>query len=398
MAIHLTITRSVRLPDPVRLARFARAPELGPRVLFFSGGSALNPLSRRLTEYTHNSIHLITPFDSGGSSAVLRKAFGMPAVGDLRNRMMALADQTVKGNPSIYTLFSHRLPKDQPQNALLSRLEEMIQGRDDLVAAIPDPMRKIIRNHLGYFRAEMPADFDLRGASLGNLVLVGGYLNNNRHLDPVLFLFSKLVEVRGTVRPIVNKDCHLAATLADGSRLVGQHLLTGKEVNPITSAVYELSLVDGLDNCGPAEVTIRHKVHGLIAEADLICYPIGSFYSSLMANLLPGGVANSIAENGCPKVFIPNTGRDPELVDTPVQETVKRLIDQLRRNAGGDIPVGNLLQFALVDSERAVYPGGLDKTAIEDLGVRVIDMDLTQKGVGTHLAPDKLLGALLSLA
>ena len=78
MSDHLTITRTVQLPDKIRLARFARAPELGPKVLFFSGGSALNPLSRRLINYTHNSIHLITPFDSGGSSAVLRKAFGMP--------------------------------------------------------------------------------------------------------------------------------------------------------------------------------------------------------------------------------------------------------------------------------------------------------------------------------
>lgn len=398
MANHLTISRNVRLPDPVRLARFARAPELGPKVLFFSGGSALNPLSRRLIDYTHNSIHLITPFDSGGSSAVLRKAFGMPAVGDLRNRMMALADQTVKGNPSIYKLFAYRLPKDRQQSVLIARLEDMIQGRDDLVAAIPDPMRKIIRNHLGYFRAEMPEDFDLRGASVGNLVLVGGYLNNNRHLDPVLFLFSKLVEVRGTVRPIVNKDCHLAATLADGSLIVGQHMLTGKEVNPISSAVHSLSLVDGLDECGPAEVMIRHKVHGLIADAELICYPIGSFYSSLMANLLPGGVANSVAENGCPKVFIPNTGRDPELIDTPVQEMVRRLIAQLRSNAGGEIPVENLLHFVLVDPERAEYPGGLDKKAIEDLGVRVIDMDLAQKDTATHLDPDKLLGALLSLA
>ncbi len=397
MTDHLTITRTVRLPDKVRLARFARTPELGPRVLFFSGGSALNPLSRRLINYTHNSIHLITPFDSGGSSAVLRKAFGMPAVGDLRNRMMALADQTVQGNPSIYALFAFRLPKDQSQGELSARLDSMILGRDELVAAVPDPMRKIIRNHLGYFRNEMPQDFDLRGASVGNLVLVGGYLNNNRHIDPVLFLFSKLVEVRGTVRPIVNKDCHLAVNLADGSKVIGQHLLTGKEVKPITSAVQSLYLVNGLDDHTPAEVVIRDKIRGLISEAELICYPMGSFYSSLMANLLPGGVADAVAKKGCPKVFIPSTGRDPELVGTPVHETVHRLITQLQANADKAIPVDRFLNFVLVDSEHGDYPGGLDKRAIEELGVVIIDTDLAQKDKATRLDPDKLLGALLSL-
>ena len=79
----ITLTQSRVVPDPIRLARYLRAPEIGPTVLFFSGGSALRKTSRVLTEYTHNSVHLVTPFDSGGSSALLREAFGMLSVGDL---------------------------------------------------------------------------------------------------------------------------------------------------------------------------------------------------------------------------------------------------------------------------------------------------------------------------
>ncbi len=70
-------------------AEYESNPDAGPKLLFFSGGTALNGLSQVLKRYTHNSIHLVTPFDSGGSSAVLREAFDMPAVGDLRSRMMA---------------------------------------------------------------------------------------------------------------------------------------------------------------------------------------------------------------------------------------------------------------------------------------------------------------------
>ncbi|MEG6550492.1 2-phospho-L-lactate transferase CofD family protein, partial [Desulfocurvibacter africanus] len=93
MTMRILVSRTTTLPDPIKLARFLRAPELGPKVLFFTGGTALKALSRRIIDYTHNSIHLITPFDSGGSSAKLRAAFDMPAVGDLRNRLMALADR-----------------------------------------------------------------------------------------------------------------------------------------------------------------------------------------------------------------------------------------------------------------------------------------------------------------
>ena len=88
-----------RLPNRIEEAR--RAPEKGPAILFFSGGTASRQLSRELIHYSHNSIHVITTFDSGGSSAELRRAFGMPAVGDLRNRLLALADRSPSGNAEV---------------------------------------------------------------------------------------------------------------------------------------------------------------------------------------------------------------------------------------------------------------------------------------------------------
>ncbi|MBT8122216.1 MAG: YvcK family protein, partial [Gammaproteobacteria bacterium] len=192
------------MPDQVRLSRYLKAPELGPRILFFSGGTALTGTSRVIKRYTHNSVHMVTPFDSGGSSAKLRQAFGMPSIGDLRSRLIALADENITGHPEVYRLFTYRFADNQPAGKLLERLDLMIRGKEPLVAAISNPMRRLIRNQLGYFREAMPGDFDLRGASIGNLILAGGYLNNHKHLDPIIFLFSKLVNVLGTVLPVVN--------------------------------------------------------------------------------------------------------------------------------------------------------------------------------------------------
>lgn len=396
--MELALTRKIRLPDRTRLARLARCPELGPRILFFSGGSALGPLARRITAFTHNSIHLITPFDSGGSSAELRRAFNMPAVGDLRNRMMSLADETVFGNPQIRDLFAFRLGRDRDARDLSAILESMIDGRHPLVAGITDPMRKIIRTHLGFFREAMPDDFDLAGASVGNLVLTGGYLNNNRHLDPVIYLFSKLAEVRGVVRPIVNRDLHLAAELADGRLVIGQHLITGREAPPLDSPITGLRISASPRELIPAAVRIRAKIVDLIRSADLICYPIGSFYTSLLANLLPQGVAEAIAANDCPKIFVPNSRPDPELVGGSVGFMVKTLMATLKTGARDSIPDSRLLNFVLLDSSRGAYPGSTEIGEVADPELKVIDTDLINTARGTDLDPDKLLGVILSLA
>ena len=391
------ITRTVQLPDRMRLSRYQKAPELGPRILFFSGGTALTATSRVLKRYTHNSIHLVTPFDSGGSSAKLRHAFSMPSIGDLRSRLVALADENITGHPEVYRLFACRFPADQTAGKLMSRLELMIRGKEPLVDAIPNPMRRLIRNQLGYFREAMPDDFDLRGASTGNLILAGGYLNNHKHLDPIIFLFSKLVNVLGTVRAVVNDDLHLAAELEDGSCVTSQQRLTGKEVAPLQSPVSRLFLSSHPDKPKPAKAEIRKKNRRLIQQAELICYPPGSFYSSLIANLLPTGVGSAIAGTDCPKVYIPNLGQDPEQIGMTLDSSVLTLLDYLRADNTNKCPNRKLLNFVLIDSKRGKYPSSISTSTMQKLGVRIINTRLISKQSAPYYDAELLVSALLSL-
>ncbi len=390
------------LPDPVLAARSRKSPELGPRILFFSGGTALRGLSRTLTAYTHNSIHLITPFDSGGSSAKLRQAFGMPAVGDIRNRLMSLADQSLHGNPEIFDLFIHRLPKDQEIPKLREDFTRMAHGSHPLVAAIPDPMRKIIRAHFYDFLQAAPEDFDLRGASLGNLVLAGGYLANRRHLDPTIYLFSMLVRVLGVVRPVVNEDLHLAVELQNGRTLVGQHLITGKEVPGLSEPIRRIWLAASLTDPTPRETAIRPKTASLIHRADLICYPMGSFYSSLAACLLPQGVGREIARTACPKVFIPNTGQDPELLGHDLDCQIEVLLELLARDCGAGVEAEQLLNFVLVDQaqnqdqDRRPSPSCRERWARR--GIQIVECPLASPQSAPHLDPDLLAPVLVSLS
>jgi CofD-related protein of GAK system len=391
------ITRSVRIPDEVRISRYRKAPELGPRILFFSGGTAINPMSQVIKAYTHNSIHFVTPFDSGGSSAKLRKAFNMPSIGDLRSRLIALADDTVTGHPEIYDLFSYRFPKRARKGYLKKQLELVINGKHEMIAPVTNPMRRIIRNQLGYFYEAMPDDFDLKGASIGNLILTGGYLNNHEHLDPIIFLFEKLVGVQGTVRAVVNNKLHLAAELEDGTRIIGQHLLTGKEVAPLTSPIKSLSLSRQLDKLVPARSQLRQKNHKLIQKAELICYPPGSFYSSLVANLLPQGVGKAIAANDCPKVYIPNLGYDPEQIGMNLNRSVQRLMECLNRDFKGDCASEKLLNFILLDSKNGSYSSSLSAKLMRSLNIQVIETRLISKRSAPYYDKDLLVSALLSL-
>lgn len=394
---HIRVTRRAMIPDRVRISRYARAPEFGPRVLFFSGGSAVNEASRVLKNFTHNSVHMVTSFDSGGSSAKLRKAFGMPSIGDLRCRLMALGDEKVSGHPQVYQLFTYRFPDSSSNRDLAKQLDEMVEGKDLMVATISNPMRRLIRIQLGYFRDAMPEDFDLRGASIGNLILAGGYLNNHHKLDPIIFLFSKLVEVHGTVRAIVDANLHLGVELEDGSVVIGQHRITGKEVEPLASPVKQLFLSGRIDKRVDAETSLRKKNRNLIEKSDLICYPPGSFYSSLLANLLPHGVAKAIAATDCPKVYIPNLGADPEQIGMTSDQMVKALIRQLRIEAGEDCPDEQLLNFILLDSANGDYPSAISRKLVRSLGVQVIDTPLVSEQSAPYYDAGMLVSAILSL-
>src|SRR5262249_37645107 len=168
-----------------------------------------------------------------------------------------------------------------------------------------------------------------RGASVGNLILVGGYLNQGRNIDAVTFTFSKLVEVQGLVRPVVDADLHLRARLADGRIVFEQHRLTGKGAAAITSPIVNLGLARADDPDSPVGVGIDNGTRRFIAQAELICFPVGSFYTSLVACLLPRGIGDAVAEAGCPKVYVPNCGVDPEQIGLSPAQAVERLLTYL---------------------------------------------------------------------
>ena len=378
-----------------------RLPELGPHIVFFTGGTALAQISRELARHTHNSVHLVTPFDSGGSSASLRRIFAIPAVGDVRKRLIALAD-TRFTPPAVLELCEQRLPSVGGREELLHSLYGLASARAPAWQAIPRVFGEVLRVHLQYFLEGMPPHFDPRGACLGNLVLAGGWLHNKGDLLSCIGVFSRLLQVRGIVLPVVQENLHLAAELNNGELVLGQHRITSRS-KPLSAPVKRLFLTSQMDagvqnQFRECRVPLTALAATYIRAADLICYPMGSFYTSVLANLLPGGVGKAIAQAHCPKLYIANSGFDPEQRGQSVADRVAMLLTTLRRDTDESLETDKLLNRVLIDSQNGVYPGGIDQDSIAALGLELCDLPLVQAADPQTHRPELVSSALIQAA
>jgi len=400
----------------VRVDRCLRLPEYGPRILFFSGGTAIRSLSSLLKQYTHNSIHLMTPFDSGGSSAEIRRAFNVLSVGDIRNRLMALADDSVFGKSDVVALFSHRL---EAENASAARdeLSLLLCGEHELTAAVSMPMRSILISHLRWFHGRMPSDFNLCGASVGNLIITGCFLEHNNDIVTAIYLIWMLLGAKGRVRPLTGANLHIRALYEDGMVEVGQHKLGNSTTVAAHGKIVKIDFVERLPEKAPSSeehqdgrsCEIDPVSAQLVSTADLIVFPMGSFFGSILVNLLPSGVGKTIVHRKCPKVYIPNTGTDNEMYGYTLVECACLIIDFVREDAGVNTPVHDILNYILVDTKNCDYCVPIDEEKIGELGVQLLDLSLADDNTkscadqqrtpckSAQLNPLKLAEVLLSL-
>lgn len=370
-------------------------PQQGPRILFFSGGSALRDFASELTEHTLNSVHVVSTFDSGGSTGELRRAFSMPAPGDLRLRMVSLADYESRAVAAAARFFETRLEQASP-TALLKELHGLADGLHPMVSELSEQCRLAFQGALQSFLKLMPQDFKLDGAALGNLVLAGDYLTEGRSLQGSVSKFAALLHDRGLVLPVSEDPVHLAVRLENDEIVAGQHRFTGKwdEGALLPAPIMEMFFCEHpylpcpvnpvSPVCGP-EVARR------IESSDLICYPVGSFYSSVLSNLKVAGVGEAILRNSACKVYVPNPGQDPESGGLTLEQQLKALC---RAVAGCEEATG-VLDYLLVDRTGGDYAGGVPDDWCLEQGVKIIDYCYVDNSCGLQCVHAERLALFL---
>jgi len=241
-----SVTRAIApgvTEKPSALIYRRRILERGPKVVAVGGGTGLSTLLRGLKQMTSNITAVVTVMDDGGSSGRLRQKIDVLPPGDVRNCLLALADD-----------------------------EERLSN---------------------YFQYRLTAPEELAGHALGNLLLVG-LEQATGSFDRAVEAMSHVLRICGRVLPATLDNAQLAATMADGSVVTGE--------SRIVSDPHRIKRMALL----PDHVKPHALVLEAIAEADLILLGPGSLFTSLIPNLLIDGVAAAIEEARAEKMLVAN--------------------------------------------------------------------------------------------
>jgi len=232
-----------RADRPSQIIYRTRVLRRGPHVVALGGGTGLSTLLRGLKEETSNITAVVTVMDDGGSSGRLRTELDVLPPGDIRNCILALAEDEER----MARLFQHRF-----------------WGKADLA-----------------------------GHSLGNLLLVG-LEQATGGFDRAVEEMSYILNVRGKVLPATLEKTHLRAQMGDSEWVEGESHITA---DPRRIVSIELS---------KRNVAPYYRVLDAISTADLILLGPGSLFTSVVPNLLVDGIADAIEAAAAEKMLIGN--------------------------------------------------------------------------------------------
>jgi len=229
-----------------------RARQRGPKVVVIGGGTGLSTALRGLKECTSNLTAVVTVADDGGSSGRLRRELGVLPPGDFRNCMVALADS----EPLMENLFQYRF------------------------------------NH----------GSALEGHSFGNLFIVA-MSEVTGNFERALQESSRVLAVRGRVLPSTLADVTLCAEMDDAGTVLGESKITlsGKRIRRVYLQ--------------PGNAPACPEAVQAIEEADLVIVGPGSLYTSVLPNLLVGGIGAALLRSPALKVYVCNVATQPGETD-----------------------------------------------------------------------------------
>jgi len=215
----------------------------GYRIVALGGGTGLASLLLGIKHLpTEHLAAVVTVSDDGGSTGRLREEFDIPAVGDLRHCLVALAED----------------------DELLSRL----------------------------FAFRFSGKGALGGHSLGNL-LIAALVEITGDFALAARLSAEVLKVRGTILPATSANVHLVGRDAAGRRLEGEREITAH--GPPVEVLLE-----------PPDPPAVAEAVTAIRNADLVLLGPGSLFTSLVPNLLVPGVVDALRQRRGPLVFVAN--------------------------------------------------------------------------------------------
>ena len=243
------------------------------KVTAIGGGTGLSSLLRGLKLLVKEGVinqlsAIVTVADSGGSTGRLRKDYGIPAPGDIRNCIVALSE-------------SEEL------------LKELFQYRFE--------------------------EGELKGHAFGNIFLTALTKVTGNFLDAVRYS-CQILNTLGEILPSTVENVHLVAKFDDGTVVKGEDKIpqyakhNGRRITDIWLE--------------PSDVKAPIDTVEAILNADYIIVGPGSFYTSIIPNFLIEDIKEAYRQSRAKKIFIVNAMTQPGETDGfTAFDHVKRFVE-----------------------------------------------------------------------
>ncbi|MGA7569513.1 MAG: YvcK family protein [Candidatus Aquilonibacter sp.] len=333
-----SLTRATRAGEHGLLdSLLVRRLEQGYKIVAIGGGTGLSTLLRGLKRRTTNLTAVVTVSDDGGSSGRLQKELGVLPPGDVRNCLVALADD----------------------EALVTDL----------------------------FRYRFEEGEGLSGHSFGNLFLaaMSGITGN---FDVAIKESSRVLNIVGRVLPTTLSVVQLCAELDDGT------IVEGESNIPQARGKIKRVFFD------PPAAEPLNEVIDAIRSADAIVLGPGSLFTSILPNFLVDRITSEVAHASAVKIYVCNVMTQPgetdhmtasDHVEALFRDAGARVCDYVIVN---DEPPHKLLGTYLEEQQEPVVP---DVERIEALGLVVVREQMISENVTVRHDPEKLADTVIDV-
>lgn len=248
------------------------------KVVVLGGGTGLSTLLRGLKQFPVDITAIVAVSDDGRSTGKLRQEFNVPAVGDIRQVIIALSET--------------------------------------------EPLFKKLLNY------RFETNSDLNGHALGNLLLTG-LINVSGSLSSSIESLGKILNLKGKVLPLTEDNVTLMSIMEDDSIIEGEHNITESNKN-IKEIFYK------------EKPKVLDDVIYEIEHADLIILSMGSLYTSLLPNLICDEVKEAIDNSKADIMYVCNIMTQPGETDNyKASDHIKTINKYLNKRKVNVIVVNN---------------------------------------------------------
>lgn len=307
-------------------------------VVAIGGGTGLSALLRGLKLHNINLTAIVTVADDGGSTGRIRNVFNMPAPGDIRNCLVALAD------------------------------DESLMGR------------------LFHYRFDKEGS-ELTGHAFGNLFITA-MTQVTGSFEQGVIEAARVLNVRGRVLPSTLENITLCADLIDGSRVRGESTIVHD--NPAIEKIF----------LEPEAPDAYRPALAAILNADLIVLGPGSLYTSVLPNLLVGGVREAIQWSRGATAYVCNVAtQHGETDDFGYEDHIREIVEYLgAKELHYAVVNNNPAADSAIRPEWKVQAVPYDGKEVVAECVRIIANDVVSDRNPLRHDPEKLADVLLGIA